>query len=131
MPNCLGPRRVAFVFREPDRFAIRRRMTTPRVLAFCSLLLFIASACAEAPATFTRTEDVIYGRKFGTALTLAVLTLMQGTLGVWTLLLAVPITLGLAHQAGAIAVFAVALYHFWLALHVPESAPAPQNVASA
>ena len=48
-------------------------MKTPRLLAFCSLLLFIASACAEAPATFTRTEDVIYGRKFGTALTLDVI----------------------------------------------------------
>lgn len=68
---------------------------------------------------------------FGTALTLAVLTLMQATLGVWTLLLAVPISLGLAHQAGAIAVFAVALYHFWLAVHAPEISPAPQTEASA
>jgi heme a synthase len=50
----------------------------------------------------------------GSALTLAVLALLQATLGVWTLLLAVPITLGLAHQAGAIVVFASALYHFWL-----------------
>ena len=33
------------------------------------------------------------------------------TIGVWTLLLAVPITLGLAHQAGAMVVFAAALYH--------------------
>jgi cytochrome c oxidase assembly protein subunit 15 len=68
---------------------------------------------------------------FGTALTLAVLTLMQATLGVWTLLLAVPISLGLAHQAGAIAVFAVALYHFWLAVHAPELSPALQTEASA
>jgi cytochrome c oxidase assembly protein subunit 15 len=68
---------------------------------------------------------------FGTALTLAVLTLMQATLGVWTLLLAVPVSLGLAHQAGAIAVFAVALYHFWLAVHAPALSPAPQSEASA
>jgi cytochrome c oxidase assembly protein subunit 15 len=68
---------------------------------------------------------------FGTALTLAVLTLMQATLGVWTLLLAVPITLGLAHQAGAIAVFVVALYHFWLTLHAPEGARAAQTEANA
>ena len=47
-------------------------------------------------------------------MTLALLAVLQATLGVWTLLLAVPITLGLAHQAGAIAVFAAALYHFWL-----------------
>jgi cytochrome c oxidase assembly protein subunit 15 len=50
----------------------------------------------------------------GSALMLAVLALLQATLGVWTLLLAVPITLGLAHQAGAIVVFVAALYHFWL-----------------
>ncbi len=51
----------------------------------------------------------------GSALTLALLAILQATIGVWTLLLAVPITLGLAHQAGAIAVFAAGLYHFWLA----------------
>jgi heme a synthase len=45
----------------------------------------------------------------------ACLALLQATLGVWTLLLAVPIPLGLAHQAGAIAVFAAGLHHFWLA----------------
>jgi cytochrome c oxidase assembly protein subunit 15 len=50
----------------------------------------------------------------GSALTLALLAILQGTLGVWTLLLAVPITLGLAHQAGAVAVFCAALYHWWL-----------------
>jgi acetyl esterase/lipase len=48
-------------------------MKTPRLLALCGLLLLVASACAETPATFTRTEDVIYGRKFGTALTLDVI----------------------------------------------------------
>lgn len=57
----------------------------------------------------------------GSATTLAVLTLLQATLGVWTLLLAVPIELGLAHQAGAIFVFAAALYHFWLATHGVKS----------
>ena len=42
----------------------------------------------------------------GSAFTLALLAMLQMTLGVWTLLLSVPITLGLAHQAGAIVVFA-------------------------
>jgi heme a synthase len=42
------------------------------------------------------------------------LALLQVTLGVWTLLLGVPIGLGLAHRAGAILLFAGALYHFWL-----------------
>lgn len=55
----------------------------------------------------------------GTAVTLAVLSLLQATLGVWTLLLAVPIELGLAHQAGAIVVFGAALYHFWLTTRDP------------
>ncbi len=65
----------------------------------------------------------------GSALTLAVLALLQATLGVWTLLLAVPIALGLAHQAGAILVFAVALYHFWCTTHV--QATETQTAASA
>jgi cytochrome c oxidase assembly protein subunit 15 len=58
----------------------------------------------------------------GSALTLALLAVLQATIGVWTLLLAVPITLGLAHQAGAVAVFAASLYHFWLARHAPAGA---------
>jgi cytochrome c oxidase assembly protein subunit 15 len=57
----------------------------------------------------------------GSALTLALLALLQAVLGVWTLLLAVPIPLGLAHQAGAIAVFCTAVYHLWLTTRV--SAP--------
>ena len=44
------------------------------------------------------------------------LALLQATIGVWTLLLSVPIGLGLAHQAGAVVLFAAALYHFWLSL---------------
>jgi cytochrome c oxidase assembly protein subunit 15 len=58
----------------------------------------------------------------GSALTLALLAVLQATIGVWTLLLAVPITLGLAHQAGAVAVFVASLYHFWLARHAPLAA---------
>jgi heme a synthase len=53
------------------------------------------------------------------ASTLALFAVLQAVIGVWTLLLTVPITLGLAHQAGAIAVFAAALYHFWLAGRTP------------
>ncbi len=67
----------------------------------------------------------------GSALTLALLAVLQATLGVWTLLLAVPIPLGLAHQAGAIAVFATALYHLWLSRHALHAAPTPQTAASA
>ncbi len=67
----------------------------------------------------------------GSALTLALLALLQAVIGVWTLLLAVPISLGLAHQAGAIAVFAAALYHFWLARQAPSLAAKPQTAVSA
>ncbi len=67
----------------------------------------------------------------GSAMTLALLAVLQATLGVWTLLLAVPIPLGLAHQAGAVAVFAAAVYHFWLAAHAPELRAAAQARASA
>jgi heme a synthase len=66
----------------------------------------------------------------GSAMTLAILAVLQATLGIWTLLLAVPIELGLAHQAGAIVVFTVALYHFWLTLHGAE-ANTVQPVSSA
>ena len=67
----------------------------------------------------------------GTALTLALLAVLQAVIGVWTLLLAVPITLGLAHQAGAIAVFAAALYHFWLRAACSLWPLEPQTAASA
>jgi len=67
----------------------------------------------------------------GSSLMLAVLCLLQATLGVWTLLLAVPIELGLAHQAGAIAVFAAALFHLWTACHDTLPAPGAQTAASA
>ena len=44
----------------------------PRLLAL-ALFLLLPAVRAEEPATFTRTEDVVYGRKFGTALTLDVI----------------------------------------------------------
>jgi len=67
----------------------------------------------------------------GSAVTLAVFAVLQATLGVWTLLLVVPIPLGLAHQAGAILVFATALYHFWRARHEAAPEATAQIAASA
>ena len=46
---------------------------TKRILLLAITVLLVAFARAETNATFTRTEDVIYGRKAGTALTLDVL----------------------------------------------------------
>ena len=45
------------------------------------------------------------------AVTLLVAVLAQVALGIWTLLAQVPVSLGLAHQAGAMIVFAAALWH--------------------
>jgi acetyl esterase/lipase len=42
------------------------------MLSACLLLLTLCPALAQTNANFKRTEDVIYGRKFGTALTLDV-----------------------------------------------------------
>ena len=43
-----------------------------RILSACLLLLALSCGWAQTNVDFTRTEDVIYGRKFGTALTLDV-----------------------------------------------------------
>ncbi len=45
------------------------------------------------------------------AMVLAGAALAQAALGIWTLLAQVPLALGLAHQAGAAAVFGVAVWH--------------------
>ena len=45
------------------------------------------------------------------ALLLAVGLVAQATLGIWTLVAAVPLNLGLAHQAGAFALLVLALWH--------------------
>jgi cytochrome c oxidase assembly protein subunit 15 len=65
------------------------------------------------------------------AYVLVMLSLLQATLGVWTLLLAVPISLGLAHQAGAMLLFAAALYQLWLALPGAARTSVAQTSASA
>jgi len=49
----------------------------------------------------------------GTAIALVIGTLLQVMLGIWTLLAQVPLSLGLAHQAGAAALFAVAIWHLY------------------
>jgi cytochrome c oxidase assembly protein subunit 15 len=53
-----------------------------------------------------------------TAIMLGCAVLAQALLGIWTLLAQVPLALGLAHQAGAAAVFAIAVWH----LHATRTA---------
>lgn len=100
-----------------------------RVLGYVVVIVTLIQALwlARRPGT---------GPLRGSAIVLAVLCLLQAALGIWTLLAFVPIELGLAHQAGAIAVFVAALYHFWRSLHLPqgkwdEGATRNQTVASA
>jgi cytochrome c oxidase assembly protein subunit 15 len=50
------------------------------------------------------------------ALALLGATVSQAALGIWTLLAQVPLSLGLAHQAGAMVVFGLALWHLHLVL---------------
>lgn len=58
----------------------------------------------------------------GTAIALAVGTLLQAVLGIWTLLAQVPLSLGLAHQAGAAALFAIAIWHLYAVRHAQDAA---------
>lgn len=60
-------------------------------------------------------------RVVGTAGLLAATVFAQMLIGIWTLLAAVPLALGLAHQAGAAVVFAAATLH----LHAVTRAGAP------
>jgi len=59
---------------------------THRIIVLLLVVLPLAREYAQAQAEFTRTEDVIYGRKFGTALTLDILRPAQtngyGVIGV-------------------------------------------------
>jgi heme a synthase len=58
----------------------------------------------------------------GTVVALAVGTLLQALLGIWTLLAQVPLSLGLAHQAGAAALFAIAIWHLYTVRHPRDAA---------
>ena len=47
----------------------------------------------------------------GSAWALLIAVLAQAALGIWTLIEVVPLPLGIAHQAGAVIVFGVAVWH--------------------
>ena len=87
------------------------------VLATLAQLLWLAARAWGSPLAIS-------------ALIVACAALLQATIGVWTLLLKVPIELGLAHQAGALAVFAAGIYHFWIATGA-QNAVARQPAAKA
>ncbi len=95
-----------------------------RMLAYAVLLAALAQTIwlARRPRS---------GALAASALFVACLSVLQATLGVWTLLLAVPISLGLAHQLGAMAVFAAAVHHLWLARQPAIAVRDVQTAASA
>jgi cytochrome c oxidase assembly protein subunit 15 len=80
-----------------------------RMLGYVVVLATIAQAAWLALRR--RDSELITG-----SFTVMCFALLQAALGVWTLLLRVPTPLGLAHQAGAIVLFAGTLSHFWLTL---------------
>jgi cytochrome c oxidase assembly protein subunit 15 len=59
------------------------------------------------------------GRGATSATVLAAAVLCQVGLGIWALLWAVPLWLGLAHQAGAAIVFALAVRHWHVVTRPP------------
>jgi cytochrome c oxidase assembly protein subunit 15 len=68
--------------------------------------------------TLWRRPHAARARIAGTLLAGAVLA--QAMLGIWTLLAQVPLALGLAHQAGAAAVFGVAVWHLHVVCHADD-----------
>ena len=76
--------------------------------------VLLVAALLHVWALWRRPHDV-RARTSGALLAVAVLA--QAMLGIWTLLAQVPLALGLAHQAGAAAVFGVAVWHLHVVRH--------------
>lgn len=77
-----------------------------RLLAY----VIAGMACVHAIGVGRRADDARVRRSAGY---LATAVLAQGALGIWTLLAWVPLGLGIAHQAGALVVTAVAIWHLF------------------
>lgn len=78
-----------------------------RIFAY---VLFVA---AIAMAVMARRDRALVVDGKNAALAVAVVVLLQGALGVWTLMAAVPISLGVLHQAGAAVLLAVTTVFAW------------------
>ncbi len=91
----------------------RNLFENPATVQFNHRLLaygLVALAVAHAVSIIRSADDE---RVRVSAGLLAVVMLAQAALGVWTLLAWVPVHLGIAHQAGAMTVFAVAIWHLY------------------
>ena len=82
-----------------------------RMLAY---IVFFLSLYHVARVMGRKLEDerMMHGR--GSAMVLMLAVFAQSAIGVFTLLLQVPISLALIHQGAALAVFAAALHHFYI-----------------
>ena len=78
-----------------------------RLMAYA---LFVAGI---AIAVIARRDRPLAADSKALAVALAVIVVLQAALGVWTLMAAVPITLGVAHQAGAAVLLAAATAFAW------------------
>lgn len=85
-----------------------------RMLAYLALALALWQALS-----IRRTADGGAVRRSGAWLGLAVVA--QVALGIWTLLAWVPVWLGVAHQAGALAVLALAVWHLYAVRRARQS----------
>jgi cytochrome c oxidase assembly protein subunit 15 len=83
----------------------------------------VALTCWQAWRAIAHTTPPDRARS--TALMLFAAVLMQSALGIWTLLAGVPLWLGLAHQAGAMTVFVIAVAHAHAAQRPAELSALP------
>jgi len=90
-----------------------------RLLAYAIVIAMLWHLWSLRQRTHDRSPKI-------SGLVLAGAVLAQIALGIWTLLTHVPLALGLAHQAGAVAVFGVALWHLHRLRH--SSIPPQQAV---
>lgn len=84
-----------------------------RLVAYGSLIW----AAIHVAKTWNRRGE---GAELVCAVLVFVAILAQAAMGIWTLLMQVPITLGLVHQGGAVIVFALALYQLHMLTVAPE-----------
>lgn len=90
------------LFEDITTVQFNHRLAAYVVLAFAALNLFLLVR-ARADRRILSSAALVLGA-----------IAVQAAIGIWTLLAAVPLGLGLAHQGGAAIVFALATRHWWL-----------------
>jgi cytochrome c oxidase assembly protein subunit 15 len=99
-------------FEDLTTVQFNHRLMAYVVLAFAVLNLAVL-ARAKAHGRIVTSAAIVLGAM-----------VLQAAIGIWTLLHAVPLGLGLAHQGGAAIVFVLAIRHWWLTSNVLRAATA-------